>query len=257
MLVRVENLFFGYTKSRSVLQDVSFSVNGGDTLGLLGVSGCGKSTLMRILSGLLTAESPHVLSGGVEIDGMSPVAYRRTGKLSFMFQEPTLLPHLSVRKNVELPFRIKGISSPARLEEIIDTVGLANYVDYLPSALSGGMKTRVSLARSFVTEPDLLLLDEPFSALDVGWKAKLYDELIALQKNYNTTVILVTHDVEEALSLSHHLLLLGIRGNVLGHYIVDSRKQLLAKEIRAKILEDHHTNLMSNKGRLSTNNGRA
>ena len=257
MLVKVENLSFGYTGSRTVLNDISFAVNGGDTLGLLGVSGCGKSTLMRILSGLLTGESPHELGGVVEVGGTSPREYRRAGKLSFMFQEPTLLPHLSVRKNIELPFSVKGVSDAGRLEEVIETVGLSNYVDYLPSALSGGMRTRVSLARSFVTGPELLLLDEPFSALDVGWKAKLYDELMALQRNYKTTVVLVTHDIEEALSLSHHLLLLGIRGNVLGRYTVDSEKQLLAREIRAKILADHDTNLASSKRRLAANGRQA
>jgi ABC-type nitrate/sulfonate/bicarbonate transport system ATPase subunit len=254
MLVKVENLSFGYNESRAILKNISFSVNGGDTLGLLGVSGCGKSTLMRVLSGVLADDSPHILSGSVEIDGTSPREYRRAGKLSFMFQEPTLLPQLSVRKNIELPFSVRGINKPEKVEEVIDVVGLSDYVDYLPHDLSGGMKTRVSLARSFVTGPELLLLDEPFSALDVGWKAKLYDELMALQRNYKTTVILVTHDIEEALELSHRVLLLGIRGDVLGHYTVDSNNQLLAQEIRAKILADHNSNLMSNRVRLAAKN---
>lgn len=257
MLVNVENLFFGYNGKHTVLKDISFAVNQGDTLGVLGVSGCGKSTLMRIVSGLLTGELPHQLGGVVKVGGTSPGEYRRTGKLSFMFQEPTLLPHLSVKKNIALPFSINGVNDARKLEEVIETVGLSNYVDYLPSALSGGMRTRVSLARSFVTGPELLLLDEPFSALDVGWKAKLYDELMALRQNYKTTVVMVTHDIEEALSLSHHLLVVGLRGNVLGRYTVNSETQSLAQEIRATILADHDTDLASSRKRIATNRGQS
>ncbi|MBK7233551.1 MAG: ATP-binding cassette domain-containing protein [Saprospiraceae bacterium] len=136
-----------------------------------------------------------------------------------MFQEATLMPHLTVRENIELPLKIKGSNSPQKIAELIKAVGLEEYANYLPQQLSGGMKTRVALARAFVTEPELLLLDEPFSALDIGWKSDLYKRLVSL---FHTTLVIVTHDVQEAILLADEIIVLNRKGSIETKYPVNS-----------------------------------
>lgn len=205
---------FSYQAEKQVLNVNSFSLDKANTLAIVGASGCGKSTLLRILSGLLPNSDNNRLQGVVTIDGLSADQYRQTGKLAFMFQEATLMPHLTVRQNIALPLKIKGINDAGKVENLIKAVGLEEAADYLPKQLSGGMKTRVALARAFVNEPELLLLDEPFSALDIAWKSKLYIELEKLRELYNTTVIIVTHDVQEAILLSNKVIVLNRFGEM-------------------------------------------
>jgi ABC-type nitrate/sulfonate/bicarbonate transport system ATPase subunit len=131
-----------------------------------------------------------------------------------MFQEATLMPHLTVKQNIELPLKITGFYNQQKVDNLIKVIGLEEYSNYLPKKLSGGMKTRVALARAFVTEPELLLLDEPFSALDIAWKSKLYVELEKLKKEINTTVIVVTHDVQEALLLADQVVVMNNHGSI-------------------------------------------
>jgi len=205
MFLNCKNLNFYYNTERAILHDISFSLAKGKTLAIVGASGCGKSTLLRILSGILPNDANNI-----SIDELTPDQYRQTGKLAFMFQEATLLPHLTVKQNIELPLKIHGNIDPQKVFNLIKTVGLEEYADYLPKQLSGGMKTRVAMARAFTTEPELLLLDEPFSALDIGWKSDLYKRLVSLSQ---TTVIIVTHDVQEALLLADHVLVLDRYGS--------------------------------------------
>lgn len=197
-----------------------------DTLSIVGVSGCGKSTLLRIISSILPNAKEDFLSGKISVSGQTPDEYRRSGKLAFMFQESTLMPNLTVRENITLPLRIKGIDDEERVNSLLQAVGLADYARYLPRELSGGMKTRVALARSFVTRPELLLLDEPFSALDIAWKSKLYVELERLRELFHTTIIFVTHDVQEALLLSNDVLVFNQRGEVQARHTVNSTKTI-------------------------------
>lgn len=193
---------------------MSFSLAQGETVAIVGASGCGKSTLLRILSGILYNTNGSTLQGEVEIDGLTPDQYRQTGKLAFMFQEATLMPHLTAKQNIELPLKIKGKSNDKKISDLIKAVGLTEYSNYLPRQLSGGMKTRVALARSFSTNPQLLLLDEPFSALDIAWKSKLYVELEKLREETATTVVVVTHDVQEALLLADHVIVMNSFGGI-------------------------------------------
>lgn len=213
-MLKGNDIHFAYQRERDVLNGISFSLNKGDTLAIVGASGCGKSTLLRILSGILSNSNGNSLQGEITIDGLNPDQYRQTGKLAFMFQEATLMPHLSVRQNIELPLKIKNIDNSQKVNELLRTVGLEDYADYLPKQLSGGMKTRVALARSFATNPELLLLDEPFSSLDISWKSKLYIELEKLKEQNNTTVVIVTHDVQEALLLANHVIVLNTFGAI-------------------------------------------
>jgi len=242
MKIEIQNITFGYDKSRNIINDLSLNSNDDKVVAIVGVSGCGKSTLMRLISGLIVIEKDNFFEGKITVNELSPVEYRQRGKLSFMFQEPALLPNLSVYENIALPFRIKGIlNSQEKVDAVIETVGLTAFKNYLPKSLSGGMKTRVSLARSFITQPELLLLDEPFSALDVAWKTEIYEELKTLKEKFNTTVLFVTHNIDEALALSNKVLILGVDGNIIKDYVVsDNNKQELFKEIHQTIINDHN-----------------
>lgn len=214
MFVNSQHISFAYTANKSVLNGISLSLDKGETLAIVGASGCGKSTLLRILSGILPNAKANNLQGDISIDGLTPDQYRQTGKLAFMFQEATLMPHLTVKQNIELPLTIKANTNEQKTNNLIKSVGLEEYSNYLPKQLSGGMKTRVALARSFSTNPELLLLDEPFSALDIAWKSKLYVELEKLREETDTTVVVVTHDVQEALLLADHVIVMNSFGGI-------------------------------------------
>jgi ABC-type nitrate/sulfonate/bicarbonate transport system ATPase subunit len=226
MFITCENVSFRFAAEKQVLNGISFSLRKGDTLSIVGASGCGKSTLLRIISSILPNVKEDLLSGKIFVSGQTPDGYRRSGKLAFMFQESTLMPNLTVRENITLPLRIKGVEDEERIGSLLEAVGLSDYARYLPRELSGGMKTRVALARSFVTRPELLLLDEPFSALDIAWKSKLYIELERLREQFHTTVIFVTHDVQEALLLSNDVLVFNPRGEVQARHTVNSTKTI-------------------------------
>lgn len=219
-MIHAKDISFHYTEGKQVLKNISFDLEKGQTLAIVGASGCGKSTLLRIISGILGNTNGNSLQGEITIDGLTPDQYRQTGKLAFMFQEATLMPHLTVKQNIELPLKIKGDSNEQKINNLIKAVGLEEYSNYLPKQLSGGMKTRVALARSFSTNPKLLLLDEPFSALDIAWKSKLYVELEKLREESSTTVVVVTHDVQEALLLADHVIVMNSFG------AIETRKEI-------------------------------
>lgn len=219
IVIHTKDISFHYTEGKQVLQNISFDLAKGKTLAIVGASGCGKSTLLRILSGILPYTTNNSLPGTLLVDNQTPDQYRQTGKLAFMFQEATLLPHLTVKENIELPLKIKGSNEPQKGADLLKAVGLEEYATYLPKQLSGGMKTRVALARAFVTEPELLLLDEPFSALDIGWKSDLYKRLVSL---FHTTVIIVTHDVQEAILLADEIIVLNRKGSIQTKFTVNT-----------------------------------
>lgn len=214
MKVCVENISFAFENNKFVLNNVSFKSNGDNTIAIVGPSGCGKSTLLRLLSGMIQKNSKYQFEGSIFIEGTNASEYVKSGKVGFMFQEPALFPNLTVKENISLPTKLKNNKFSHNLDKIIETVGLKEFVDYLPNKLSGGMKTRVALARTFITQPQLLLLDEPFSALDVKWKFILYRELELLRQSYSPLVIIVTHDIQEALLLSNHVLVFGGDGRI-------------------------------------------
>lgn len=216
-MIHAKDISFHYTEGKQVLQNISFDLEKGKTLAIVGASGCGKSTLLRIISGILPCTNSNRLQGTISVENQTPDQYRQTGKLAFMFQEATLMPHLTVKENIELPLKIKGGIEPKKVTDLIKAVGLEEYANYLPKQLSGGMKTRVALARAFATEPELLLLDEPFSALDIGWKSDLYKRLVSL---YHTTIVIVTHDVQEAILLADDIIVLNRKGSIQAKFSV-------------------------------------
>jgi ABC-type nitrate/sulfonate/bicarbonate transport system ATPase subunit len=188
-----------------VLTNVSLDVAPGEVVTLIGPSGCGKSTLLRLLAGL---EDGH--EGTLLVDGAPAAAARRS--LGLMFQEPRLMPWLSVRDNA-----LFGVRPPvpaavrARADELLELVGLAGAADQLPKQLSGGMAQRAALARALVAEPTALLLDEPFSAVDAITRLQLQDLLLSTWQRTQLTMLLVTHDLDEALALSDRVVVLSGR----------------------------------------------
>ncbi|MCP2031389.1 sulfonate transport system ATP-binding protein [Okibacterium sp. HSC-33S16] len=199
---------------RRVLRDISLEVRAGEVLAILGTSGCGKSTLLRIAGGLDSATA-----GSVLIDG-SPVS-RFDARTAVGFQEPRLLPWRSVTDNVALglPRGTPKADGAARVAELIDLVGLGAFAGHRPREISGGMAQRASLARALARNPGVLLLDEPFGALDALTRLKMQDLLLDVHAAAPTTVLLVTHDVDEALQLADRIILLGRKDGVDGSSI--------------------------------------
>lgn len=182
-----------------VLDRVSLSAQPGEIVAVVGPSGCGKSTLLRLVAGLLKA------SGGT-IEQSGPTIHP-----AFIFQDATLLPWATVRQNIALPLRLKGVSRDKRDQVTVDwarRVGLQEVLDYHPRQLSGGMKMRVSIARALSLSPNLLLLDEPFGALDAITRNRLNEELLDLHQDTGWTAFFVTHSVNEAVFLSHRIVIL-------------------------------------------------
>jgi NitT/TauT family transport system ATP-binding protein len=209
-LVHASGLDVTYQGNVRALADLQFDVPHGQFVSVVGPSGCGKSTLLRVVAGLLAPTS-----GTVQVAGQLPTTARRTStRLSFVFQDATLLPWRCVRDNVRLPLELRH-SPPdeqqARAEQAIALVGLEEAAGRFPGELSGGMRMRVSLARALVTQPELLLLDEPFGALDDITRHSLNDELLRLWQARQCTSMFVTHNISEAVYLSQRILVLSAR----------------------------------------------
>lgn len=201
----IEELTKRYAEHPPVISLLSLSVAAGEFVSLLGASGCGKSTLLKLIAGL----SP-ISGGSIRVDGMSPEAAREI--MSFVFQDPTLLPWRTVYRNVELSLEFEGIAAHRRVErsaEMLRLVGLEKVGSAYPRQLSGGMKMRVSIARALATRPRLLLMDEPFGALDEMTRNRLNEELLALREAQQFTTLFVTHSVAEAVFLSDRIVLMG------------------------------------------------
>lgn len=201
--VRVEGISHRYGRGTPVLEDISFDVRKGEVLALIGRSGCGKSTLLHLMAGLT-----HPGAGQVHI-GDRPVT-APSNRWVMMFQSPSLFPWMSVFQNVELGLRFDGRRTQAkhRVPQVLDLVDLAAYADRNVQDLSGGQQQRVALARSLAPEPDILLLDEPFSALDAFTRRSLQTEVRRIAKSLGLTLILVTHDVGEAALMADRAVLL-------------------------------------------------
>jgi NitT/TauT family transport system ATP-binding protein len=194
-----------YDDGTEALKSIDVAVGAGSFVALLGPSGCGKSTLLRIIAGL-----DHPTAGALEWPGQAPAA----GDTGFVFQEPTLLPWASVRDNVYLPLRLDGRARADVADDVanaIRLVGLDGFADARPGQLSGGMRMRVSVARALVTRPRLLLMDEPFAALDEGTRFRLNDDLLAIWTASGCTAVFVTHSVFEAVYLAQRIVMLSPR----------------------------------------------
>lgn len=201
------------TKNTVAIADISFEVNEGEVLVIMGLSGSGKSTVVRCLNRLI-----NPTSGKIYIDGKNVLDANytelleiRRKKFGMVFQKFALLPHKTVLKNVEFGLEIQGVNEEDRKKkalESLDLVGLGSWANSYPSQLSGGMQQRVGLARALAIEPDILLMDEAFSALDPLIRREMQDELLALQEKVSKTIIFITHDLDEAIKLGDRIVLM-------------------------------------------------
>lgn len=207
ILIQVQNLekrYPGQSQNAPTLSDISFQVNAGDVVSIMGHSGCGKSTLLNVIGGFVRPDSGRVLFKGAAID-------RPQRTRIMLSQDYGLLPWRSVLKNVELGLEELSLTAEQRRQralEYLELVGLKESSEKFPHQLSGGMQQRVALARALAVQPELLLMDEPFAALDAFNRYRLQDELLRIQKHEKRTVIIVTHDIDEAIYLSDKVLIM-------------------------------------------------
>ena len=230
--IAIRNIGKVFQNGTRALQDISLVVPAGQFVTLLGPSGCGKSTLLRLIAAL---DAPS--EGTIEIGGKARVA--------FVFQDAHLLPWRNVLRNVELPLELKGEAKAQRINEAkraIEQVGLSDAIDRYPAQLSGGMRMRVSLARALVTNPNLLLLDEPFAALDEITRQRLDEQLRHLWRQRAVTVVFVTHSIPEATYLSQRVNVMSKRpGRIVLDHTIDlpsDRPAMIRGE--AKFAEQTH-----------------
>jgi len=203
-MVTISDLSKRYGSNPPVLQQINLAIEKGEFISLIGPSGCGKSTLLKLISGLTSASS-----GSILVDGMTPVNARKT--VSYIFQDATLLPWRNVTRNVGLGLELEHVSREARkakVQSLLELVGLSHVAQAYPRQLSGGMKMRVSVARALATTPRLLLMDEPFGALDEMTRDRLNEELLRLRAEQSWTAVFVTHSVSEAVFLSTRIIVL-------------------------------------------------
>ena len=219
-------------QSYTAIRDVTLSVPAGSFLSIVGPSGCGKSTLLNIVAGLLPPSS-----GSVEVYGERLKGINR--KAAYMFQQDALLPWKTVLGNIMLGLTLRGMTArdaEERARSWVTRVGLDGFADAFPHQLSGGMRKRVAMAQCWIIEPDILLMDEPFSALDIHTRELMESELLRLWTESRQTVVFVTHDLQEAIGLSDEVVLLsaGPESRIVGRYPVDLARPRSLIDIRTQ-----------------------
>ncbi len=203
IVVQIDHLNKNF-KDVQALEDISLSVEEGEFLSVIGVSGCGKSTLIRIIGGLETASSGTVLVNGQAV-------HKPTKKIGFVFQDHRLLPWLTVTENIRLALGKDEKNQKETVEKYLTLVGLEKFADAYPKQLSGGMAQRVAIARALANHPDILLLDEPFGALDAMTRINMQQELQKIWRDQRITMILITHDIDEAVFLGQKVVVMSSR----------------------------------------------
>ncbi len=202
-------------QTRPTLKEIELRIQPGERIALIGRSGCGKSTLLHMLAGLLMPTE-----GCVRIHGHTVT--KPSAKWNMMFQKPSLYPWMSVRQNAELGLVFAGRKDPEKVDCLLELVGLSDKADAHVQSLSGGQQQRVALARSLATSPELLLLDEPFSALDAFTRASLQDEVAKIVGLEKLTMVIVTHDIDEAVAMADRVLIMSANpGRIVGEMAID------------------------------------
>ena len=202
-------------QSAPTLENIALKIQPGEKIALIGRSGCGKSTLLHMLAGLLMPSEGCVRIHGHQVS-------RPSAKWNMMFQKPSLYPWMTVRENAELGLVFAGQRDPAKIDRLLAMVGLSDKADANVQSLSGGQQQRVALARSLATSPEVLLLDEPFSALDAFTRAALQDEVADIASREGLTMVIVTHDIDEAVAMADRVLIMSANpGRIVGEMAID------------------------------------
>lgn len=210
-MIRLEGVTRAYRGGPVAVRDVSLLVAEGETVSLIGTSGCGKTTTLKMINRLLEPTSGRVLVGGRDVAELDPIALRRG--IGYVIQRVGLLPHRTVSDNISLLMRLEGWPAPrmrARVEELLTLVGLdtAELGPRLPAELSGGQQQRVGVARALALDPPIILMDEPFGALDPISRQQIQEEFIRIRRAFHKTIVMVTHDLDEAFRLSDRIVLM-------------------------------------------------
>jgi NitT/TauT family transport system ATP-binding protein len=228
-LVNVRKYFSTPQGQFAALDDVSFKVAEGEFVSVVGPSGCGKSTVLNIVAGLTAPDEGQVLVKGRVVRDVSRI-------MGYTFQQSTLLPWRTVRDNVGLGLELRGIGEAARratVDRLIEQVGLTQFADAHPHQLSGGMAKRVEIARVLAIDPEVLLMDEPFGALDAQTRAAMHNHLLHLLQHLKKTVLFITHDLEEALILSDRVITMRARpGRIRGEHVIPLERPRDARRAR-------------------------
>lgn len=203
-MIKFENISKQY-KTKKVLNDITFTVQKGSLVAIIGESGCGKTTLLKMINRLIKPTSGLICIDGKDAADMDEVALRR--RIGYVIQQTGLFPHMTIRENIELIPRLEKMPLKDRednTKRLMKMVGMdcSEFLDRYPTELSGGQQQRVGVARAFATDPDIILMDEPFSALDPMTRSDLQDELVELQSKLKKTIIFVTHDMDEAIKIA-------------------------------------------------------
>ena len=234
-----------YPNGTQALAPISLDIARGSFVSLVGPSGCGKSTLLRLMAGLITPSEGEVVRG------------TGSSETGFVFQDATLMPWANVADNVALPLVLKN-QPPDRVAETLQRVGLQGFEGAYPRELSGGMQMRASIARAIVTSPQILLMDEPFAALDEFTRFRLNDDLIDLWRQHKWTVVFVTHSIREAVFLSQRVIVMSPRpGRVLADVAIDVSEPRDAAFRSSHILADHCAHIAAVLGRAMGTGDRA
>ncbi|MFF2450137.1 ABC transporter ATP-binding protein [Neobacillus sp. NPDC058068] len=208
-MIEFKNIVKKY-RTKSIINPFSLEIDAGQLVVFIGPSGCGKTTLLKMINKLIQPTSGKIFVNGTDISTMNPIELRRN--IGYVIQNTGLFPHMSIKENLELIPKLKG-EDPASIEkktiELLEMVGLdKEYLDRFPKELSGGQQQRIGVARAFSTNSDIILMDEPFSALDPVTRSSLQDELFQMQKELNKTIIFVTHDMDEAIKIADKICIL-------------------------------------------------
>jgi ABC-type nitrate/sulfonate/bicarbonate transport system ATPase subunit len=244
MSINVRDVSFAYDNTRTILTNASLEAHRGQLVAVLGPSGSGKSTLLRLIAGILPKSgTSQIMRGQILLNGnLAKDSSLKPGQLSLMFQEPVLLPNRTVAQNIALPLemlRLPRLTIQERVTSVLAEIGLSKLRHLRPSQLSVGMKTRVSLAMTVITQPTFLLLDEPFSSLDFAWRLSLYRTLTAIRNASQPTILLVTHDLREAILLADSIVVLRSDGRTMSPTRID-----VSKPVRFTTEElDHYTTI--------------
>jgi len=222
---KISRVFGDYT----AVDAIDLEIAAGKFVSVVGPSGCGKSTLLNLAAGLIQPTEGQVSIFGEALKGLN----RRA---AYMFQQDALLPWKTVLENVGLGLRFRGRFTEAKAQQWVDRVGLAAFADKFPSQLSGGMRKRVAMAQCWIVDPDILLMDEPFSALDVHTRMRMESELLDLWTGSPKTVLFVTHELEEALSLSDEVVVLsaGPASHIIARHVIDLPRPRNLMDIRTE-----------------------